>query len=184
MGVVTTRFDRKTGPACFVGPSVAKLAVLPDTTSMNSAKIRTPLGILGLVEQDNQITQLLWHGENSGVRSAVLKQGLEQLEAYFAGELDQFDLPLAPKGTPFQQQVYGAMLAIPKGETLTYGDIAKALDCPAQPIGQACGSNPIPVIIPCHRVVGATSLGGFSGFGGVEMKIKLLQHEQAYSLLI
>jgi len=151
---------------------------------MNSAKIQTPLGILGLVEQDNQITQLLWHGENSGVRSAVLKQGLEQLEAYFAGELDQFDLPLAPKGTPFQQQVYRAMLAIPKGETLTYGDIAKALDCPAQPIGQACGSNPIPVIIPCHRVVGATSLGGFSGLGGVEMKIKLLQHEQAYSLLI
>ncbi|MBV1865795.1 MAG: methylated-DNA--[protein]-cysteine S-methyltransferase [Rhodobacteraceae bacterium] len=151
---------------------------------MNSAKIHTPVGILGLVEQDNQITQLSWHGENSGVRSAVLKQGLEQLEAYFAGELDQFDLPLAPKGTPFQQQVYRAMLAIPKGETLTYGDIAKALDCPAQPIGQACGSNPIPVIIPCHRVVGAANLGGFSGFGGVEMKIKLLQHEQAYSLLI
>lgn len=151
---------------------------------MNSAKIRTPVGTLGLVEEDNQITQLLWHGENSGVRSAVLKQGIAQLEAYFAGELDVFDLPLNPKGTPFQQQVYAAMLALPKGETLTYGDISKALDCPAQPIGQACGSNPIPIIIPCHRVVGGAGLGGFSGLGGVEMKIKLLQHEGAYSLLI
>ena len=151
---------------------------------MNAAKIKTPVGVLGLIEEDGAITQLVWDGWNKGLRSPVLKDGLAQLEAYFAGEFDWFDLPLAPKGTPFQQQVYAAMSAIPRGETLTYGDIATALDVPAQPVGQACGSNPIPVIIPCHRVVGADGLGGFSGDGGVEMKVKLLQGEGAYSLLL
>lgn len=151
---------------------------------MNAAKIKTPVGVLGLIEEDGAITQLVWDGWNDGVRSPVLKEGLAQLEAYFAGELEWFDLPLAPKGTEFQQQVYSAMSAIPRGETLTYGDIATALGVPAQPVGQACGSNPIPVIIPCHRVVGADGLGGFSGDGGVEMKVKLLQGEGAYSLLL
>jgi methylated-DNA-[protein]-cysteine S-methyltransferase len=151
---------------------------------MNAAKIKTPVGVLGLIEVDGQITQLVWDGWNEGVRSPVLKEGLAQLESYFAGQLEWFDLPLAPKGTEFQQQVYTAMSAIPRGETRTYGDIANDLDVPAQPVGQACGSNPIPVIIPCHRVVGADGLGGFSGDGGVEMKVKLLQGEGAYSLLL
>lgn len=151
---------------------------------MNAAKLKTPVGVLGLIEVDGAITQLVWDGWNEGVRTPVLKEGLAQLEAYFAGELAWFDLPLAPKGTDFQQQVYAAMSAIPRGETLTYGDIANALGVPAQPVGQACGSNPIPVIIPCHRVVGADGLGGFSGDGGVEMKVKLLQGEGAYSLLL
>ncbi|MCP5071921.1 MAG: methylated-DNA--[protein]-cysteine S-methyltransferase [Rhodobacteraceae bacterium] len=151
---------------------------------MNAAQLKTPVGILGLVEVNDKITQLVWDGWNSGVRSLVLKHAVEQLEAYFADDLDEFDLPLAPEGTPFQHQVYDAMLAIPKGETRTYGEIAAALNVPAHPVGQACGSNPIPIIIPCHRVVGADGLGGFSGAGGVEMKIQLLKHEQAYSLLI
>lgn len=151
---------------------------------MNAAKLKTPVGVLGLVEVDGAITQLVWDGWNDGVRSPVLKEGLAQLEAYFGGELDWFDLPLAPKGTEFQQQVYSAMSAIPRGETRTYGEIAEDLGVPAQPVGQACGSNPIPVIIPCHRVVGADGLGGFSGDGGVEMKVKLLQGEGAYSLLL
>lgn len=151
---------------------------------MNAAKLKTLVGVLGLIEVDGAITQLVWDGWNDGVRSPVLKDGLAQLEAYFAGELEWFDLPLAPKGTDFQQQVYSAMSAIPRGETRTYGDIANELGVPAQPVGQACGSNPIPVIIPCHRVVGADGLGGFSGDGGVEMKVKLLQGEGAYSLLL
>ena len=151
---------------------------------MNCAKLLTPVGNLGLVEENGRITHLLWDAENSGTRTDVLRDGIAQLDAYFAGDLDTFDLPLAPVGSPFQQDVYQAMLAIPKGETRTYGDIAKDLDMPAQPVGQACGSNPIPVIIPCHRVVGATGIGGFSGDGGVEMKVRLLRHEGAYSLLI
>lgn len=151
---------------------------------MNSAALLTPVGRLGLVEDNGAIVRLLWDGENSGVRSDVLKRGVDQLEAYFAGELTEFDLPLNPGGSEFQQAVYDQMLAIPLGETRTYGQIADAVGQPPQPVGQACGSNPIPVIIPCHRVVGADGLGGFSGAGGVEMKVQLLRHEGAYSLLL
>lgn len=151
---------------------------------MNAAYLNTPVGTLTLIEQDDAITELLWDKRQEGPCTALLQEGLDQLGAYFEGRLDRFDLPLAPAGTDFQQQVYTQMSAIPKGETRTYGDIATALGVPAQPVGQACGSNPIPVIIPCHRVVGTGHLGGFSGAGGVETKVKLLQGEGAYSLLI
>ena len=76
------------------------------------------------------------------------------------------------------------MFAIPHGETRTYGDLARALNAPAQAIGQACGANPIPILIPCHRILGAHSLGGFSAKGGVETKVWLLKHEGAASLLL
>ncbi len=151
---------------------------------MNIASLHNTLGWFSLVEEDGQITQLLWKDRTQGFRSDVLKEGLNQLEAYFAGRLTNFDLPLAPKGTDFQQQVYQVMQDIPFGEVLTYGQVAKKLGVPAQPIGQACGSNPIPVIIPCHRIVGTGNLGGFSGLGGVEMKVQLLRHEGANAQLI
>lgn len=151
---------------------------------MNIAHLRTPVGMVSLVEENGRITQLLWEARDEGFRSDVLKEGLNQLEAYFAGTLTRFDLPLAPKGTDFQQQVYRIMQDIPLGETLTYGDVAKKLDVPAQPVGQACGSNPIAIIIPCHRIVGADSLGGFSAPGGVETKVQLLRHEGANAQLI
>ena len=76
------------------------------------------------------------------------------------------------------------MLRIPFGETRTYGDLARDLDTPAQAIGQACGGNPIPLVIPCHRVLAARSLGGFSGGAGIETKVALLKHEGAAGLLI
>ena len=155
-----------------------------DYLNMNICAVETTMGPLSPVEENGFITKLLWHGEQAGSRTPVLDEAARQLDAYFKGDLIEFDLPLAPAGTDFQQQVYKAMIAIPLGETLRYGDIARALGVPAQPVGQACGSNPIPVIIPCHRVVGGTGLGGFSGCGGVETKIKLLQHEGAYSLLL
>ena len=81
-------------------------------------------------------------------------------------------------------RVRRAMTEIPYGETRTYGDLARALAAPAQAIGQACGANPIPILIPCHRILGAKTLGGFSAPGGVETKIALLKHEGAGSLLI
>ncbi|PLX39192.1 MAG: cysteine methyltransferase [Hyphomicrobiales bacterium] len=151
---------------------------------MNIAAVDTPIGRLGLVEEGGVIIRLLWQAEDEGERTEVLEEGLRQLEEYFAGTRETFDLPLAPAGSDFQQQVYRAMQAIPFGETRSYGDIAKDLGSPAQPVGQACGANPIPVIIPCHRVVGTNGIGGFSGAGGVEMKIKLLKLEGAYSLLL
>ncbi|MEH6361376.1 MAG: methylated-DNA--[protein]-cysteine S-methyltransferase [Amylibacter sp.] len=151
---------------------------------MNIASLHNKFGWFSLVEKNDQITQLLWEDRTEGFRSDVLKEGLNQLEAYFAGKLTKFDLPLAPAGSDFQQQVYRVMLDIPFGEVLTYGEVAKKLDVPAQIIGQACGSNPIPVIIPCHRIVGTGHLGGFSGMGGVETKVQLLRHEGANAQLI
>lgn len=148
------------------------------------AVANTRFGQLGVESNGTHIIALHWHGVEQGGRSNLLDEAVAQLEAYDAGTLTKFDLPLAPKGSRFQQKVYAAMQAIPHGETLTYGDIAKALGVPAQPIGQACGSNPIPVIIPCHRVLSKTGLGGFSGFGGVETKISLLKHEDSTSFLL
>ena len=146
--------------------------------------LHSPFGSVGVVEEDGAITKLVWSGEDSGYTTHVTDEAIRQLEAYFAQEITAFDLPLAPRGTPFQQQVYAQMRAIPIGETRTYGDLASNLEVAPQPVGQACGSNPIPIIIPCHRVVGTDGLGGFSAPGGVETKIKLLRFEGAYSLLI
>jgi len=151
---------------------------------MNIASLHNTFGWFSLVEEEGQITQLLWKGRTEGFRSDVLEEGLRQLEAYFASKLTKFDLPLAPKGSDFQQKVYRVMQDIPFGEVLTYGEVAKKLDVPAQPVGQACGANPIPVIIPCHRIVGTGNLGGFSGMGGVETKVQLLRHEGANAQLI
>lgn len=155
-----------------------------DDAPMNIASVDTPVGRLGLVEEDGAITQLLWDAQDSGERTALLEEGCRQLSAYFAGDISEFYLPLQVAGSDFQRAVCDAMLAIPLGETRTYGEIAATVGASAQAVGNACGANPIPVIIPCHRVLGATSLGGFSGAGGVEMKVKLLRHENAAGLLI
>jgi methylated-DNA-[protein]-cysteine S-methyltransferase len=151
---------------------------------MNIRTVASDFGKLGVVEEDDQIIQLLWEASDQGTCSPVLAEAVRQLQDYLTGKLEEFDLPLAPAGTEFQKRVYKAMRAIPKGCTRRYGDLAKDLGVPAQPVGQACGSNPIPIFIPCHRVVGGNGLGGFSGLGGVETKIKLLQFERAYSLLL
>jgi methylated-DNA-[protein]-cysteine S-methyltransferase len=102
-----------------------------------------------------------------------------QLEAYCQGRLRRFDLPLAPSGTPFQQRAWQVLLSIPYGETLSYGEQAKALGEPggAQAVGQANGANPIGLVIPCHRVIGAN--GSLTGFGGgLPLKRALLDFEQ------
>lgn len=103
-----------------------------------------------------------------------------QLDAYFAGELDAFDLPVRPAGTTFQRLVWHIMQRIPKGHVRTYGGVAEELGASARAVGTACGRNPIPIIIPCHRIVAANGkLGGFSASGGVEDKVWLLRHEGA-----
>lgn len=150
---------------------------------MIAASLDTPVGVLSVSERDGAVVRLAWSAEATG-QSALLDRALEQLRAYFAGELTEFDLPLQVEGSEFQKAVCAAMLAIPFGETRTYGDIARDLGAPPQPVGNACGGNPIPVIIPCHRVLSASGLGGFSGQGGVETKVALLKHEGAASLLI
>lgn len=146
--------------------------------------VPTQFGDLTLTEEDGAITALTWTRVQRQDTSDLLTEAAAQLTDYANGKLENFDLPLRVTGSDFQRDVCAAMSAIPFGYTLTYGDIAKQLGVPAQAVGGACGGNPIPVIIPCHRVMGAKGLTGFSGAGGVETKVALLRHEGAAGLLI
>ncbi len=145
--------------------------------------VPTQFGPLTLTEDAGAIVRVDWDGDGTD-ETPLLIEAARQLRAYDAGELEMFNLPLRVSGSDFQQSVCLQMSAIPFGETVTYGDIAKALGQSAQAVGSACGGNPIPVIIPCHRVMGAKGLTGFSGKGGVETKVALLCHERAGGFLI
>ena len=108
----------------------------------------------------------------------MLKEARRQLERYFARKLKPFDLPLAGRGTDFQKSVWKMMREIPYGETATYGGMAMALGSGPRAVGMACGRNPIPIIVPCHRVLGSGGKeGGFSGGQGLPTKRKLLALE-------
>ncbi|MCB2128686.1 MAG: methylated-DNA--[protein]-cysteine S-methyltransferase [Rhodobacteraceae bacterium] len=144
----------------------------------------SPFGRLVLNEEDGAIAKLRWSPEEiEGNSSALLRDACAQLGEYFAGTRKVFDLPIA-FAPGLTGQVQRAMCAIPMGQTRTYGDLAREMGASAQAIGQACGANPIPIIVPCHRILGASGLGGFSAPGGVETKVALLKHEGAASLLI
>lgn len=151
---------------------------------MPSASMLSPIGPLTVVSDGTAITALHWGAEDDDTQTPELSEARSQLAAYFEGRLTQFDLPLDVAGSEFQRRVCDAMCEIPFGETVTYGDLATRIGASAQAIGTACGGNPIPVIIPCHRVLGASGLGGYSGQGGVETKVWLLRHEGAAGLLI
>jgi methylated-DNA-[protein]-cysteine S-methyltransferase len=141
------------------------------------------LGRLVLTEEGGLISRLVWGGAADVNGSELLTEACRQLEDYFAGRRQVFDLPLKFEAGLIGE-VQRAMCAIPFGETRTYGDLARALGAPAQAIGQACGANPVPILIPCHRILAASGLGGYSGSGGIETKVALLRLEGAASLLI
>ncbi|MEP5761676.1 MAG: methylated-DNA--[protein]-cysteine S-methyltransferase [Litoreibacter sp.] len=145
--------------------------------------IDSPVGPLSIQEEDGAIVSLEWRRDADEAKSDLARQTANELTAYFSGGLTEFTVPLALPSN-FAGKFAQALLNIPFGDTLTYGDLAKKLGVPAQAIGQACGANKIPIIVPCHRVLGANSLGGFSGRGGVEAKVALLKLEGAASLLI
>lgn len=151
---------------------------------MRQRDVQTQFGALILTEEDGAIMRLSWGKSGCSDRSDVLDAAALQLAEYDAGARTRFDLPMSVRGSQLQRDVCDAMSAIPFGYTVTYGDIARDLGVPAQAIGQACGGNPIPIIIPCHRVMGAKGLTGFSGAGGVETKVALLKHEGAGGFLI
>lgn len=151
---------------------------------MAERTIHTQFGDLWVRADDDAIVALGWGKARREDRTPLLDEAAAQLAAYDAGTLEEFRLPLRVEGTAFQRVVCDAMRAIPFGQTVTYGDIATTLGVPAQAVGQACGGNPIPIIIPCHRVLGAKGLTGFSGAGGVETKVALLRHEKASGYLI
>lgn len=147
-------------------------------------EIETWLGRLSIREDEGAITQLHWNGTPGKEETPLLLEAANQIQAYLDGTLKDFDLPLAPKGGELHQSVFQAMLAIPYGETRTYGDVARELNTYGQPVGQACGANPIPIIIPCHRILSANGLGGYSGSGGTDTKIALLKLEGGYPFLL
>lgn len=147
------------------------------------AGVSSPVGALTLIAEDGALTALDWRFCRTPPEG-VLANAADQLEEYFAGERQQFDLPLAPRGSTFQQSFYAALNAIPFGETRTYGELSDQLGVSAQAIGQACGANPLAIFIPCHRVLAANGLGGYSGAGGIETKVALLKLEGAAGLLI
>lgn len=152
---------------------------------MPSLTTDSPHGPLHLQERDGALVSINWEIAPQEEPTALLQEAARQLAAYFDGRLTRFNLPLAPGGSDFQQSVNRLMQEIPYGMTRSYGDLAKQLGVPAQPIGQACGANTIPIIIPCHRVLAADGkLGGFSAKGGVETKIALLRLEGAAGLLL
>lgn len=151
--------------------------------------IDSPIGPLRLVEQEGAITAIEFspfreHDGRPRGRQAddapVLVEAARQLGEYFAGQRTDFDLPLSPIGTPWQRDVWGQLLKIAYGETASYGEIAARLgktNAASRAVGYANGSNPIPIVIPCHRVIGAN--GTLTGYaGGIERKQTLLELEQ------
>jgi methylated-DNA-[protein]-cysteine S-methyltransferase len=140
--------------------------------------VPSPVGALTLAERGGRIVSVSWAGSSKDAPTPLLAEAARQLEAYFAGRLVRFDLPLDPAGSDFQRRVWAAMEAIPFGATRSYGEIAAELGSAARAVGGACGRNPIPVIIPCHRVLAAgRGLGGYSGAGGLDTKRALLALE-------
>ena len=142
----------------------------------------TPLGTMAVGEEDGAITRV--YLPNSPMprlmphKTPLLERAQGQILEYFDGQRQEFDLPLAFVGTDFQQKVWKALTAIPYGQTITYGALAEAVGCPggARAVGMANHRNPLPILVPCHRVVGAG--GKLTGYaGGLEMKKSLLELE-------
>ena len=146
---------------------------------MPQLSLHTPVGDITVFEEDGAIVSIDWGWVAEQTPNALLRRAEDQLQAYFDGELTAFDLPLAPFGTPYRQKVWRALIDIPYGATRTYGDIAAVAGGSARSVGQANGSNPIPLIIPCHRVVAGSHLGGYSGGDGLGTKRWLLALEGA-----
>ncbi len=143
--------------------------------------VDSPVGPLTVTAGDGAISAIdFGAGGGPPPNAGLLADAARQLTDYFAGARRDFELPLAPRGTPFRLRVWAALQAIPYGETRSYGDLARMLDTAPRAVGGACGANPIPLIVPCHRVTGAHgALGGFSGGAGCDTKRHLLALEGA-----
>jgi methylated-DNA-[protein]-cysteine S-methyltransferase len=165
------------------------IATMNDT--LLSTRITSPIGWLRLTSNGTALTRVsIADGEDTNdpdVASdadAVLSIAREQLDAYFDMRLTRFDLPLEPRGTGFQLRVWESLRAIPFGETISYAELARRIDNPkaVRAVGAANGRNPLMIVVPCHRVIGAD--GSLTGFGGgIERKRWLLDHETRVRLL-
>lgn len=146
----------------------------------------TPLGLLEIVANDQGLVAVTFSDklrqpiQSQRIVQDIVQEAKQQLRAYFSHELFAFNLPLAAEGTAFQQQVWQALTTVPYGKTASYGDIAKAINNPkgVRAVGLANGKNPIAIVVPCHRIIGAN--GTLTGYaGGLDKKAWLLAHEGA-----
>ncbi len=154
------------------------------------AVIEAPFGRLGietgLVDGSLMVTQICYLTKKSGLQTPKTRLGKEverQCRQYFRDPKFEFDLPLKPSGTIFQQSVWNQISKIKAGKTQTYGFLAKQIHSAPRAVGQACGSNPFPLVVPCHRIISATGIGGFAHQDGAgfhrSVKTWLLAHEGA-----
>ena len=147
------------------------------------AKLQTPFGVIGIACDGEALTGIEFLAPGCGLLTPHTPLALEtcrQLAAYFADPDFRFELPLGIAGTPHQRKVWQVMREIPRGQVRCYGEVAEQLQSSPLAVGQACGANPVPVVVPCHRIVGKSGLGGFAGQrGGYLLDIKrwLLAHE-------
>ena len=147
---------------------------------------QTTIGTIWIVEEDGQLIELTLSDDNPNTDLSVLETPLmvaafKQLDEYFSGVRTVFELPLAPKGTAFQKKVWAFMQTIPYGATRSYKETAIAVGSAAasRAVGSACGKNPLPLFIPCHRIVASGGKWGGFSLGGVEVKKRLLKHENS-----
>jgi methylated-DNA-[protein]-cysteine S-methyltransferase len=150
---------------------------------MPSITVDSPVGPLTVHERDGAIVALNWDGAGAAreTETPLLARARAQLGEYFAGERQEFDLPLAPAGTAYMQAMWRALRRIPYGRTLTYGALARTTGTAPRAAGLACGRNPIAIVIPCHRVVAADGrLTGYSGGKGIATKQALLELEARF----
>ncbi|WP_029604998.1 methylated-DNA--[protein]-cysteine S-methyltransferase [Kozakia baliensis] len=145
---------------------------------MSQLSLHSPLGPLTLSEDEGAIVALDWGWGRDQSETPLLVRARDMLERYFDGEVENFDLPLAPFGTAYRQRVWSALRDIPYGSTTNYKKLAEIAGGSARSIGGAMATNPIPILIPCHRVLGSRGLGGYSGEGGLDDKEFLLGLEQ------
>jgi methylated-DNA-[protein]-cysteine S-methyltransferase len=167
------------------------------TRAVETLTFRSPIGLLAIRACGGALVALDWieedwieedrrdddgrdasHRRRTQADAPLLRRTRAALAAYFNGRAGDFDLPCAPAGTPFQRRVWAELRRIPFGATVTYGALARRVGSSPRAVGNACGANPLPIVIPCHRVLGAGgALGGYSGFGGTATKAWLLAHE-------
>jgi methylated-DNA-[protein]-cysteine S-methyltransferase len=160
---------------------------IAEATTTSCTRIESPVGPLLLAADDSGLRSIEFMSGRRPVQAnpqwqedvEPLRETIRQLRAYFAGELESFDLKLAPQGTAFQLSVWNQLCEIPYGETISYGELARRVGNPnaSRAVGLANGSNPIPIVIPCHRVIGSN--GKLTGYGGgLPIKEKLLGLER------
>jgi methylated-DNA-[protein]-cysteine S-methyltransferase len=146
--------------------------------TMPALSLHAPVGDLTIFAENEAIVAVEWGWGSVQDSSPVLRRAKAALEAYFDGEILADDLPLQPVGTPYRQKVWQALRQIPAGQTRSYAEIARVAGGSPRSVGGANAANPIPIFIPCHRVLATNGIGGYSGGDGLETKRALLALEQ------